>query len=106
MVTEYFFDDNNYNSTSYLCILTYKYKITPQPLINDSSPIIVADSPLLNDYAPDFKLNNSTPQPVNTHVLIVIDRPDSLDSPVSNDTTLVLIENFYKIRCNKLDRMC
>ena len=52
----------------------------------------MADSPLLNDYELNIKVNNSTPQPINTHVLIVIDQPDSLDYPVSNDATLVLIK--------------
>ena len=52
----------------------------------------MADYPLLNDYAPDIKLNNPTPHPNATPVHIVVDPSDPLDSPVHDDTTLVFIK--------------
>ena len=55
----------------------------------------MADSLLLNNYEPDIKRNNPTPQYVDTHVFIVVDPSDPLDPPAHDDTTLIFIKTLH-----------
>ena len=74
-------------------------------MTNDSSPVIVADYSLLNDYVPDINLNNPTSQPDDTPVLIIVDPSYPLDPPAHDDSTLVFIKH-YKLIPSSLSHRC